>query len=231
MQNNQSNNKFTQFWKSKGYYMVLGLCVVAVAVAGYVFVSDAMAEKQALEQTMSTPATVIPPQEDRAASETVEASTQTELETSAEAEAAAPVRGSVEQTVMPVSGTVIQDYAMDRLTYNETTRDWRVHNGVDIAAPEGTQVLAAADGTVYAAYEDETMGYTVVIRHAGGYTTRYSSLSEDLAVKTGDTVTLGQAIGCVGDTALVETAMGTHLHFGVTYQDTPMDPSDFLSMK
>ena len=74
------------------------------------------------------------------------------------------------------------------------------------------------------------MGYTVVIRHTGGYTTRYSSLSEDLAVKTGDTVTLGQPIGCVGDTALVETAMGTHVHFGVTYQDTPMDPNEFLNM-
>ena len=60
--------------------------------------------------------------------------------------------------------------------------------------------------------------------------TRYSSLSEDLAVKTGDTVTLGQPIGCVGDTALVETAMGTHVHFGVTYQDTPMDPNEFLNM-
>ena len=135
------------------------------------------------------------------------------------------------KTQSPIEGEEIWGYSMEALSYNQTTRDWRVHNGVDIAAPEGTQVLAAADGTVYAAYEDETMGYTVVIRHTGGYTTRYSSLSEDLAVKTGDTVTLGQAIGCVGDTALVETAMGTHLHFGVTYQDTPMDPSDFLAMK
>ena len=62
------------------------------------------------------------------------------------------------------------------------------------------------------------------------YTTTYSSLSEELAVKTGDTFTLGQAIGCVGDTALVETAIGSHVHFGVTHQNAPMDPNEFLNM-
>ena len=61
---------------------------------------------------------------------------------------------------------------MDCLSYNETTRDWRVHNGVDIAAEEGTPVMAAADGQVYTVYEDETMGTTVVIRHEDGYTTK-----------------------------------------------------------
>ena len=228
MQNNQSNNKFTQFWKSKGYYMVLGLCVVAVAVAGYVFVSDAMAEKQALEQTMSTPATVIPPQEDRAASETVEASTQTELETSAEAEAAAPVRGSVEQTVMPVSGTVIQDYAMDRLTYNETTRDWRVHNGVDLAAPLGQEVQAARAGTVTAVFEDDAYGVTVVLQHAGGWSSRYCGLAKEPSVTAGDTVEAGQVLGTVGTTALVETAQEPHLHFEVYCGGEPADPAGFL---
>lgn len=132
------------------------------------------------------------------------------------------------ETVLPVSGEAIAAYAMDCLSYNETTRDWRVHNGIDLAAEDGAPVAAAADGTVYTTYEDDSLGYTVVIRHAGGYTTRYSSLQKDLCVEPGDTVTMGQTIGYAGDTALVETVMGAHVHFSVSCQDEPMNPSDFL---
>ncbi len=119
---------------------------------------------------------------------------------------------------------------MESLSYNETTRDWRVHNGIDIAAEAGTTVCAAADGTVYTTYEDDTMGYTVVIHHEGGYTTVYSSLAEDLKVKAGDTVTLGQAIGVVANTALLESALGDHVHFSVTLNEEPMHPADFLNL-
>ena len=41
---------------------------------------------------------------------------------------------------------------------------------------------------------------------------------------------MGQVIGCVGTTALVETTLGSHIHFGVTYRDAPMDPADFLAL-
>lgn len=134
------------------------------------------------------------------------------------------------QTASPVPGDTIGAYAMDCLSYNETTRDWRTHNGIDLAAEEGTPVCAAADGTVYTTYEDDTLGNTVVIRHEGGYTTRYSSLREDIAVKPGDAVTLGQTIGYAGDSALVETVMGTHVHFSVSCMDTPMDPEEFFAL-
>ena len=134
------------------------------------------------------------------------------------------------KTGLPVSCDTIGAYAMDCLSYNETTRDWRVHNGVDLAAEAGAPVAAAADGTVYTTYEDDTLGYTVVIRHDGGYTTRYSSLSEDLCVAPGDVVTLGQTIGYAGDSALVETVMGAHVHFSVSCQDQPMDPAEFFAM-
>lgn len=135
------------------------------------------------------------------------------------------------QTVVPVKGDAISAYAMDCLSYNETTRDWRVHNGIDLAAEAGAPVAAAADGTVYTTYEDDALGYTVVIRHAGGYTTRYSSLQEELCVKPGDTVAMGQTIGYAGDTALVETVMGAHVHFSVSCQDVAMDPAEFLKLE
>jgi murein DD-endopeptidase MepM/ murein hydrolase activator NlpD len=129
-----------------------------------------------------------------------------------------------------VAGAEIFGYSMEALSYNQTTRDWRTHNGVDIAAQEGTQVVAAADGEVYTTYEDDAMGCTVVIRHEGGYTTKYASLSKELLVQPGDLVTMGQPIGTVGSTALVETVLGPHVHFSVTCQDTPMDPAEFLAL-
>ena len=118
---------------------------------------------------------------------------------------------------------------MDALSYNQTTRDWRVHDGVDIAAEAGTAVCAAADGTVYTVYEDDTMGTTVVIRHEEGYTTKYASLAQEVSVAAGDTVTMGQAIGTVGQTALLESAIGDHLHFSVTCNGENLDPAEFLT--
>ena len=119
---------------------------------------------------------------------------------------------------------------MEALSYNQTTRDWRVHDGMDIVAETGTGVSAAADGTVYTVYEDETMGMTVVIRHEGGYVTKYASLAETVSVQPGDQVAMGQPIGAVGNTALMESAIGDHVHFSVTRYEEPMDPAEFLSL-
>lgn len=134
------------------------------------------------------------------------------------------------RTSAPVEGRTIGEYAMECLSYNETTRDWRTHNGIDLAAEEGTPVMAAAEGTVWQVFEDDIMGYTVAIRHEGGYTTQYSNLSDALCVKPGDMVSLGQTIGYVGTSALIETAMGSHVHFSVSYHDSPMAPEDFLAL-
>ena len=70
----------------------------------------------------------------------------------------------------------------------------------------------------------------MVIRHDGGYTTQYASLAEELKVAAGDSVSLGQAIGTVGETALVETTMGPHVHFSVLKNDESMDPNEFLAL-
>jgi murein DD-endopeptidase MepM/ murein hydrolase activator NlpD len=100
---------------------------------------------------------------------------------------------------------------------------------MDIAAEAGTEVKAAADGEVYTVYEDPQMGMTVVIRHEDGYTTHYSSLAEDVSVKAGETVKLGQTIGTVGNTALMESALPDHVCFRVTRDGETIDPADFLN--
>ena len=141
-----------------------------------------------------------------------------------------PAKEKKMQTMSPVSGQEVMGYSVEALCYNQTTRDWRTHNGIDLAAQEGSEVVSAADGEVHSIYEDETLGTTVVIRHLGGYNTKYSSLDKELKVEVGQKVAMGQAIGTVGTTALVESTLGPHVHFSVTYQDLPMDPAEFLSL-
>ena len=141
---------------------------------------------------------------------------------------AAPA-GKPAKTAAPVEGELVAPYSMECLSYNQTTRDWRVHGGMDLAAEAGTPVKAAADGEVYTIYEDDQMGMTVVVRHQGGYTTHYASLADDVPVKAGDKVTLGQTIGTVGSTALMESALGDHVCFRVTLNGDIVDPAEFLS--
>ena len=224
------NKHFGRGFAGKGYYIALILCVAAIGITGYLYyrntgnteevIVEQPMEDSFLVGTMATEADV------------PVLATQPQKETTG-TPASQPTQPSAKttmQVVSPLSGDTLMDYSMEVLSYNQTTRDWRVHNGVDIAAEEGAPVVAAADGTVYTSYEDDTMGHTVVIRHQNGYTTKYACLQADIPVKSGDTVKAGQTIGYVGSSALVETSLGSHLHFSVTHQDNPMDPAEFLTL-
>ena len=222
-----SNNKRTGGIFGKGYYIALILCAAAIGITGYVYYQNTNQEELSLQTQDRQDTLPAAGTEDR---DVPVLATQPTDGTEPSAQTTQPTEHRSLKTASPVSGQTVSSYSMEALSYNQTTRDWRVHNGVDIAAEVGTEVCAAADGEVYTVYEDDSMGYTVVIRHEGGYTTKYSSLGEDLAVSAGDTVTAGQTIGYAADTALVETAMGSHVHFSVTHQDQPMDPAEFFAL-
>ena len=227
-----SNNKKGGIY-GKGYYIALILCATAIGISGYMYYRNANNAETQLQEVVSEDIAAAEPQEDLAV--VVIQPQQAQEQEDVPAVATEPAMqqtqsNTVLKTGAPVAGQTVSVYAMDCLSYNETTRDWRVHNGVDIAAEEGAEVCAAADGVVYTTYKDDHLGMTVVIRHDGGYTTQYSSLAEDLRVSAGDSVEMGQVIGCVGSTALIETAIGPHVHFSVTYRDASVDPAEFLSM-
>ena len=221
-------NKFGHGFNGKGYYIALILCAAAIGITGYLFYQQPGEDQQVLLQSSERQEVVagtVATEEDVAV-----IATGPREHTVQPSQPSLPVQEKQLQVTAPVSGEAIWGYSMDHLSYNQTTRDWRVHNGVDLAAEEGTPVAAAAEGTVYATYEDDALGTTVVIRHTGGYTTSYSSLGKDVTVKAGDTVAMGQTIGYVGSTALVETTLGSHLHFAVTNQAGAMDPAEFLAL-
>jgi murein DD-endopeptidase MepM/ murein hydrolase activator NlpD len=99
------------------------------------------------------------------------------------------------------------------------------HTGVDLAAPLGTPVLAAADGIVVAvAHTAIGYGNYVMIAHGGGVITLYAHLLETV-VNVGDRVKRGQLIGREGSTGL---STGPHVHFEVRVNDQVVDPMRFL---
>lgn len=213
----------------KGYYIALILCAAAIGVTGMLYWRSARSHEDALLQATDPVGNVISTEADDSLA-VIATQPQPQSQTLPAQQTQPSTASGTLKTTSPVSGETVYGYSVETLSYNETTRDWRVHNGIDLAGEAGCEVVAAADGQVYTIYNDDSMGTTVVIRHQNGYTTKYSSLSETLSVSVGDNVAMGQVIGTVGTTALVETALGPHVHFSVTCQDKPMDPVEFLSL-
>ncbi len=222
MQNNKSKG-FRNFVKGKGYYIVLLICAVTVGVSGYFVLKDKEPILTTPDSTVSQDATN-PSRSTAPSSEPAKDVVATQPQ-----ETVKPTEPEKLQTQRPVEGEEIYTFAADFLAFNETTRDWRTHEGADYAAPLGTEVCAAASGTVHTVYEDKNFGMTVVLQHADGYTTHYSNLAEEVAVSVGQSVSAGDVLGTVGQTANVETAAQTHLHFAVFKNNKPMDPEKFFS--
>ncbi len=123
--------------------------------------------------------------------------------------------------IWPVSGRISSIFGLRRF-FNEQER--RPHNGLDIAAAEGTPVKATAKGTVIEAGEFFFSGNMIFIDHGQGIISLYAHLSR-IDVKPGDSVDTGDIIGTVGQTGRVT---GAHLHFAVIANQTLIDPINML---
>ena len=204
----------------KGYYIALTLCALAIGISGWLFLSSAVQSSSTeAEETAPMPVTVVepPPVVQR-----------TVVPTIGSADGDEAVKKEARRIVVsPVKGETLTDFSADELQYNATTKDWRLHAAVDIAAA-GQKVQAATAGTVTDVYDDDWLGTTVVIKHDGGYETRYSNLTAMPTVKKGDAVKAGDIIGAVGDTAILESASAPHLHFQVLKDGKPIDPKEFI---
>ena len=100
----------------------------------------------------------------------------------------------------------------------------RLHAGVDISAPSGTEIFAAGSGKVIGAGVAGGYGNRVIIDHGGGLATLYAHQSS-MVVSEGDSVIAGDLIGYVGSTGL---STGPHLHFETRESGTPVDPLKYI---
>jgi len=124
--------------------------------------------------------------------------------------------------ILPTAGWMTSRFSKSRMhpIYNRPLP----HQGVDISAPRGTPIFAAAKGTVVEAGWNAGYGLSVTIDHGFGYTTLYGHCSK-LLVRPGQIVNRGDVIGQVGSTGIATSA---HLHYEVTLNGVPQNPANFV---
>lgn len=120
--------------------------------------------------------------------------------------------------VKPVTGTITS-----RFGANESIRD-HTHMGIDIAAPNGTDIKAAADGIITYAGWMSGYGNLVIISHENGIQTYYGHCSK-LYVSKSEEVTAGEVIAAVGSTG---NSTGNHLHFEIRKNGSQINPQKYL---
>ena len=211
-----NHDKSRSFFGGRGFYIALVLCLAAIGVAGYfVLVQQAKVAEEGKDKPVVR-------------QETVENVQQAQVPDPEPVQETLEPEELLPQVCSPLDGTTVTVFSVDQLLYNETLDDWRTHDGVDIKAGEGDAVKTAADGTVKEVRYDDLMGVTVVISHADGYETQYSSLQQEPPVEQGKTVKAGDIIGLVGSTAAAEGDVGPHLHFSVSKDGKVVDPQEYV---
>ena len=141
-----------------------------------------------------------------------------------------PEAGNYLNPVNSQDANVTNPYSMDTLIYSVTLDQYMTHCGVDIEAPADSQVVAVADGTVTAIYNDDRYGSSIEITHPGDIITIYSNLADSSEmVEVGDVVAAGEVIGGVGSTGLFESLEPAHLHFEMLVGGVYVDPSEHIS--
>lgn len=230
--------RFGDFMAGKGFYIVLFLCVAAIGISGYYLFSSLAGNQDAATvaasaQVIVTPApphtvTPVKPSAPATASpKPVATPTPTPTAAPTPTPTPKPVATSTVYT-WPVKGELLRSFSVETLAYDATMGDYRTHDGLDIAAELGTQVKAAAGGTVASIRQDDLLGTTVTIDHGNGLKSVYSNLAGEPTVREGDTVTTGAVIGSVGDTAIKESGLPTHLHLAMYQGDAAVNPTDYL---
>ena len=173
-----------------GFYIALLLCVAAVGVAGYFVLFSGNSEEpvepvghpEPVEVNDPEPVDLEPSGQEAPPPDPVE---EPDVVTVAQMPEVDIPAEQPRLTVKPVSGETVAAFSMEDLQYDKTMEDWRTHNGMDIEADKGTQVMAATAGTVDSVYDDPLLGTTVVLSHSGGYQTIYACLQGQPTVSAG----------------------------------------------
>lgn len=243
----KKTNDAARWWnEEKGFYMVLLLCVLAVAVAAYVlFVSPQTVEADPMDGYLyeaddsvsaSEPLDRVPAMDTESQDTDEETETAAPAEQTEQSEPAAaeqPEEQTAEQTAAaltftpPMETDISHAFSGDTLEYNESTRDWRTHNGADYAGSEGDAVHAIADGTVIRVGEDAIYGKYVILSHAQDMNSLYAGL-DAVSVQEGDSVKGGDSFAELGNPMPLEQALGVHLHLEVTRDGDAIDPASLF---
>lgn len=232
---------------SKGFYIALGVCLIAIGVAAWT-TYDSVVNYTAPDEEPASSAVVQPTNEAVSGIKVIESEppvvsseapvSQAEVSSAAPKDTASsaaststastPAKKAAAPALTftyPVGTNILQKYSSDNLVYSKTMKDWRAHTGTDFAAKQGEEVKAMADGTVKNVYADAMYGNTVVITH-GDVEAYYCGLYQTTA-KKGVKVKQGDKIGTVGSIPM-ENSDDTHFHLAVKKNGKFIDPMTLL---
>lgn len=232
------------FFEGKGFYIVLGLCAVAIGVSGYIlfFTGPSDSDIAVYEPVNITKEEKV---EEKTEDDTLEGDTQLENKVENKVENndnSTSKKNSVEnkpennnestskdnknttedktQTlyIKPVDGAVINNFSGSELRFNDVMGDWRTHSGTDYKASVGTRVVAISSGSVKEIKDDTLWGTQVTITQKDGITVTYSGLNSKVPVSVGSEVKAGDVLGTSGDNIEVEASASGHIHVSA-YKD------------
>lgn len=222
----------------KGFYAVLFASVAMIGAAGFFAYNQTAKELGSQlssignsvpdDLNVGAPVTDVPKQTttQRTTTTTTEQTTmQTEGTTTPSTSAP---QAKARSFVMPAAGKIILPFSDGELIKSPTTGAWQTHNGIDIAAGEGDDVLAMASGTVISVENDALWGIVITIDHGDDLVARYANLEPDVNVAAGDKVSAGKVIGTVGRSADIESLQESHLHFEVLSDGEYVNPVNVI---
>ena len=240
-------NKVKQHSINTVIYLLLGAMLISIVGVSVYTVSSRRREETPVDTsdtsapvtqapetsrpTVKSPETTAPADTTAAPETTASAPAKKPAETTAPAKTDKPASISVRYFVQPVVGAVGKEFEIDVPVYSMTMNDYRAHTGIDLTADIGSEVVAASSGIVCRVWNDPLMGRSVTIDHGDGIYTTYKNLADTLAagIEAGAGVNMGQTLGAIGETALIEIAEEPHLHFEMKVDGLFVDPLDYIA--
>lgn len=221
-----TNGKFKVFLKKNIYYIIMAICLLAIAAMVTVAIVTSQNNNDLDPGIDAGPGDNINDPDD---TPPVDNPGDGDDNTP-------PVDNPDEPIVVPVvfaapvaNVNVIKDYSMDSLVWNQTLKHYAVHNGIDFGGNDGDNVMSVYDGTVIEVKYDILNGYTVKVQHNDSLVTSYSSLNEP-TVAVGQTVAKGDVLGTMGVTAANEYLDGAHVHFSLYEDGKIANPYTYLTL-
>lgn len=226
----KKNNSFYRkksLFASKGFYIALSLCIVAVGVTVFSIIGS-----QGVKN--SEPSTVVTTQENDHQAHakvtgvedkretTTEPTTQTTTVPTTQPDPFSENIPYKSEYLLPLSTSISKDYSDGDIVYSKTTNDWRTHGGIDFSGALGSQIKAINSGAVLKVYDDSLWGKCVEINHGNGLVAKYCGFAS-VDVKPGQTVSKGAVLGKLGEIPIEKDEV-PHLHFETTIDGKTVDP-------
>ena len=207
MKKETKSGKVASFFKHNAYYLIMGLCLIAIITMVSVAVVNLNND---VEPTLKPDAPVVKPDVPVVPDEPVVVEPDMNF-------------------ILPVNNaTIVNGYSEEgTLYYNPILNEYSFHGGIDFASEGKKEVLAVLDGEVISAKKHKMYGYVVEIKHAKDIVTTYRSL-EDLKVKAGDTVKKGDIIGFTSASDISESNLKEHVHFEIKENGKLVNPNKYL---